>query len=585
MTISAESLPKVQLSRAETVRLVLVGLIVAFMVARVVPDAIRVVQPAGLFGYLTDDDGIVTKVPAVRPKGTDAILLGDRVRIDRIKPFDRKPGLARAGYTLYNFDRKLPVDRHGKARLLTLKAAPEPLSSRALTLLRIVLYVAAVAFGALLFIVKPRLATLAFFAFCLGRDEPTTFTDVLFDVPWREIPTTLGNAVTGAAPVGLLLFAFTLAVQHRRTRIVVGVLLGLVAAGLGALYAADAWRVDYGALPAESWRQAYAYAALTIYALTVAAFVAGLLRAHGAERQRTGWMIAAFVLSAAGSVVSERYFPASLHFWQNAVLLSLSILPIVVVWIGVAKHHFFDVDFVVSRALVYTAITAAVVFVVGSSEELLTYIFYNNTDLAYGLIIAISLGVGAGFGKVRTFLEHFVDRFIFRGRHAQRTMLERVAANLLDAEDTDTVWQALLYDVPSILDLSFSGIMIRTEDGGYRLGHEWQWPAECVDALSPDHQLTRDIYRTRGMLPGDAVRSTMVKALFPNERLTYAAPLYFDRTVTALVLYGHSISGLDLDPEERSTLVHVMANASIALNAIEISRYRAAYGSIAYTPQ
>ena len=27
------------------------------------------------------------------------------------------------------------------------------------------------------------------------------------------------------------------------------------------------------------------------------------------------------------------------------------------------------------------------------------------------------------------------------------------------------------------------------------------------------------------------------------------------------------------------------ANASIALNAIEISRYRAAYGSIAYTPQ
>ena len=41
----------------------------------------------------------------------------------------------------------------------------------------------------------------------------------------------------------------------------------------------------------------------------------------------------------------------------------------------------------------------------------------------------------------------------------------------------------------------------------------------------------------------------------------------------------------DLDPEARSTLVHVMANASIALTAIEISRYRAAYGSIAYTPQ
>jgi len=535
----------------------------------------------GLFDYATDDDGVVTRIAATRPKGTDAILLGDRVRIDRVKPFDRKPGLAREGFTLYNYDRKLPVVRGGKARILTLKALAEPLGSRALTVLRILLYVAAVAFGALVFIVKPRLATLGFFAFCLGRSEPTTFTDVLFDVPWREIPTALGNVVTGAAPVGLLLFALCLAVYGSRPRAAIGCALSLVALALGMLYAADAWRLDYGALPAEGWQQAYTRSVLVVYALTALAFLAAWVRARGAERQRTGWMIAAFIVSSAGAILADRYFPANLHFWWNGVLLSLSILPIVVVWIAVAKDHFFDVDFVVSRALVYTAITAAVVGVVGSSEELLTYIFYNNTDLAYGLIIAISLAVGAGFGHVRTFLEHFVDRFIFRGRHAQRTMLERVAANLLDAADTDTIWQALLYDVPSILDLSFSGIMMRTDEGGYRLMHAWQWPAECVDALSADHQLARDIYRTRGMLPDDAVRSTMVKALFPNERLTYAAPLYFDRSVTALVLYGHSISGLDLDPEERAVLVHVMANASIALNAIEIARYRAAYGAIA----
>jgi hypothetical protein len=66
----------------------------------------------------------------------------------------------------------------------------------------------------------------------------------------------------------------------------------------------------------------------------------------------------------------------------------------------------------------------------------------------------------------------------------------------------------------------------------------------------------------------------MVKSLFPNERLTYAAPLYFDRNVSALVLYGHSISGLDIDPEERVTLIRLMANASIALNAIELAGYR-----------
>ena len=188
--------------------------------------------------------------------------------------------------------------------------------------------------------------------------------------------------------------------------------------------------------------------------------------------------------------------------------------------------------------------------------------------------IAVSLVVGSTFGRVKEFLEHFVDRFIFRERHAQRQALERVASNLLDAEDTATVFSVLLHDVPSILDLSFSGIMMRTAEGGYALAHEWNWPPECVNVLSPEHQLTLDIYKTRGVLPEDAVRSTMVKSLFPNERLTYAAPLYFDRSVTALVLYGHSVTGLDIDPEERVTLVRLMANASIALNAIELATYR-----------
>jgi hypothetical protein len=227
-----------------------------------------------------------------------------------------------------------------------------------------------------------------------------------------------------------------------------------------------------------------------------------------------------------------------------------------------------------------------VIFIVGSSEELLTYIFYNNTNLAYGIIIGVSLVIGSTFGRVKDFLEHFVDRFIFRERHAQLTSLERVASNLLDAEDTEIVYSVLLHDVPSILDLSFSGIMMRTVEGGYTLAHEWNWPPECVNALSPDHPLTREIYKSRGVLPEDAVRGTMIKSLFPNERLTYAAPLYFDRNVSAIVLYGHSVTGLDIDPEERVTLVRLMANASIALNAIELATYRNAYNeSVAVSPQ
>jgi hypothetical protein len=581
---SPESLPKVQLSRMQSLRLAAVGITLAFMVLRVVPDTIRIGIPLGVFGYTTNDDGIVTKVPEQRTKGSDAILLGDKVRIDRIKPFDRKPGLAREAYTRENFDRSLPIERRGKERALALKAERESVAVRALAMLRIVLYVAIAGFGALLYIIKPRLATFAFFVYCVGQPEPTTYSDVIFDVPWREIPTWIGDTITGQAPVGLLAFASCLLFTGRRERLIIGTVLGGVAFALGTLYAADAWRVNYAALASEAWRLAYVRSVTVVQALTVLGFVVAFFRARGANRQRTGWIVAAFVASVGGAFVSDHVLASHQHVWENGVLLSLSVLPVLAVWIAVARHHYFDVDFVVSRALVYTSITAAVVFTVGGSEELLTYIFYNNTDLAYGLIIAISLFVGAGFGRVRNFLEHFVDRFIFRERHQQLLDLERVAANILDAEDEQAVWDALLLEVPGILDLAFSGIMLRTAEGGYRLAHQWQWPSDCVDALGPEHQLTRDIYRTRGMLPDDAVRSTMIKQLFPTERLTYAAPLYFDRSVTALVFYGHSVTGLDLDPEERTVLIHVMANASIALNAVELARYRRAAGEGTFLP-
>jgi len=172
-----ETLPQVQLNRWELLRMVAVGIIVAFMLIRVVPDAIRLIYPIGQYNYVTDDNGVVVKLSGKAPKGTDALRLGDRVRIDRIQPFDRKPGLARTGYTEQNFDRWLPIERNGKERVLHLKSTREPMASQALTLLRIILYGVAVGFGALLLIVNPTLATFAFFVFCLAgrsrRRSPT----------------------------------------------------------------------------------------------------------------------------------------------------------------------------------------------------------------------------------------------------------------------------------------------------------------------------------------------------------------------------------------------------------------------------
>ena len=94
-----------------------------------------------------------------------------------------------------------------------------------------------------------------------------------------------------------------------------------------------------------------------------------------------------------------------------------------------------------------------------------------------------------------------------------------------------------------------------------------------------DDAITRTIGQTRGALTFSGKETALIRDAFPNERLTFAAPIFFDRSVAAIVVYGHSISGLDLDPQERLMLVRVVAHASIALNSIELARYRQSSGS------
>jgi hypothetical protein len=590
-------LPRVILNRAQWARLVVVGVFVVFALARVVPDLIRVVYPLNVFGYVTDGDGVVLsaratearpeaprasaakakkkaeKISAARP---DRIAVPDRVRIDRIKPFDRKPGLAGVGFTYDNPDRMLPVERAGKIRVLHLTARRESAPSRFFAVLRILIFVISVALGAIFYLVKPSIATAAFFFFCLGGEAPTTYMDLLVPNPWRQVPQWLGDTLRGASRSALLLFALCLIdgdADAPRKRVFAFVCAG-IALVLGTIGAYGSWLLTYAGRPAEHIDRFSIGASDTLTALTTLTFAVAFMRARGVERQRIVWIVATFVFAGAARLASDELFPRYIPPWFNGILVSATIVPIVGVWIAVIRQRFFNVDFVVSRAIVYVALTAAAFGTVTVIEELGTYIFYNNTDVAYGFIILLSIGIGAATGKINPFLHHIVDRFIFRNRRDQRRALELIEGYILDAENLDDVYRALLADAAHALQLSFGGFLARLPNGDYALSYEHDWPADCITRLPADHELTRKLTRTRGAVTFRGKDTAIVARAFPGERLTFAAPIFFDRSVLGIVMYGHNVSGLDLDPEEREHLVRVVAHASIALSAIELARCR-----------
>lgn len=576
MAFDAATLPKVALTRAQWLRLVFVGVFVILAVGRVIPDLVRAMYPLHYFSYVTDGDGRIVRADPTSHEGVDKLVDGDRVRIDRIKPFDRKPGLAGAGYTYDNPDRHLPVEHRGHVRLLHLVALTEPVPARVTVVLRIVLCLVVVGLGAILFLIKPGIPTAAIFFYCIGGTFPTTYVELALEYPWRQLPEWVGSTIDGASDAALLLFALcVLTSDERRQRAFAAAALGFGLA-LGTLNAYADWALTYGGLPAQRFDDLYARLSDIFIGATIVVFALAFARSHDEDRRRIGWMIVAFAFAGIARLVSDTFYPARIGPWENGLLLAVTPLPIVAVWIAVLRHRFFNVDFVVSRAVVYVAITAGIIGAVTLIEELGTYNFYMNTDFAYGFLIVFSMAVGAATARLRPVVEHVVDRFIFRNRRSQREALEFIGGYILDAEHTEDVYRALLEDATHALGLSFAGILARRDDGSYALAQNYDWPADCVVTLERSDELIERISRSRGALTFSGKESRLIRKAFPNERLTFAAPLFFDRSVSAIVVYGHSVSGLDLDPEERDQLVRVVAHASIALHQIELARYRAA---------
>jgi hypothetical protein len=608
----AASLPKVRLSRAQWLRMVVVGILVVLALARPVADLVRLVYPLSYFAYATDGDSIVTSSPmlvlfpkheakkrgtpvatpvpspsrhrggkskkVLSPDPVDPLLNGDKVRIDRIKPFERKPGLnGGRTYTYDNPDRRLPIERDGRERILHRVANHESPAVRRTDMLRVLLCVIAVGLGSMLFLVRPGIATAAFFVFCLAAVEaPTTYLDLIVPMPWRPVPEWIGDTIHGFVRPALLLFALCLidGDAHAARKRIFAWAAAAVGAVLGTINAYAQWSLIYAAQPAEHLDRIVRYASHGLSALTVAAFVIAFVRAAGNDRHRISWIVAAFLFAGAARLSSDALYPGHIPFWINGLLVSASIVPIVTVWIAVVRHQFFNVDFVVNRAVVYASLTAAVIGTLWIAEELGTYVFYNSNDLAYAVFYAISMTIAAFTGRIKKVLDSIVDRFIFRDRREQRQALEFIAGYILDAETVEDVYRALLQDAAHALKLSFGGILARQPDGGYILAQSYAWPEDFTLKLGPNDELTQAVTRTRGALTFSGKDTRLIQRSFPNERLTFVAPLFFDRSVSGIVVYGHNVSGLDLDPDEREHLVRVVAHASIALNTIELNRYR-----------
>jgi two-component system NarL family sensor kinase len=182
---------------------------------------------------------------------------------------------------------------------------------------------------------------------------------------------------------------------------------------------------------------------------------------RGVERQQLRWVAAGVAGAVAGLLLALPGIAGLLPRATMLVIYPAMLCPPVAVAVAVLRYRLYDLDRIISRALVYGLLTAGgiglYVGVVRLAETLLRGRVGLGTSLVATALVAV------GFAPARERLQRLVDRWLYGERHdpvrAVARLGERLRGTPGDAADGDELAE-LLQGVREALRLPFASLQV-----------------------------------------------------------------------------------------------------------------------------
>jgi hypothetical protein len=204
------------------------------------------------------------------------------------------------------------------------------------------------------------------------------------------------------------------------------------------------------ALPGELFRTAEDIGTLLFVTAVIGAVTSlpiRLRRAHGVERQQLKWFTLVGVLTLTGLAVaglSETLLPrpsaevVGTAAWMTFLAGALLGIPFTVA-VAILRHRLYDIDRIINKALVYGALTAALLATYIASVLVLGRILDPLTGDSALAVAASTLAVAALFRPGRRGIQRAVDRRFYRSRYDAARTLADFTTRLRHELDLDTV--------------------------------------------------------------------------------------------------------------------------------------------------
>ncbi|HYK54621.1 MAG TPA: GAF domain-containing protein [Candidatus Eremiobacteraceae bacterium] len=460
----------------------------------------------------------------------------------------------------------IPIIRDGRHMVVSVVAPPNP-GGLALTVVKRTSATLFVIIAALLLLRRPSKMFWGFYLYALGSVNGSSLW-----YEWEPIRVfavhelLLSSVFATCAPIGLMMFASRFP-QDRPTGWRVFVDKAIVPSTVILVFTSVVPNV------VSTFTSAYWVVSPipVIIALTLGflCIVDAFVHLRMGDRQRLKWVTAGlgiFYLAYGYEAISSLFpgggWPTS---WSNAgwtidVLSATQIIIPITVAYAVLKHRVLDVNFVMSRALVYGVITTIVIGVFALVDWFFSRFLAQQQIAAVAEIVA-ALGMGFGINAMHRLIDRFIDRLLFRRRHLAEVRLARATAGIHHVTQASAIDETLTDEPVDALGLTSAAVFHRARDGSFERARAIGWDGDSTNVVAANDSLVQNLQGERGLIRLRDVRRPGAHLPDGQSSPAIAVPLFVRHDLDGFVLFGSHVGGEDFDPVEIA-LLERLANAA-----------------------
>jgi hypothetical protein len=303
-----------------------------------------------------------------------------------------------------------------------------------------------------------------------------------------------------------------------------------------------------------------------------AALVRTYRRSDPADRARLKWAMLgitasflafniSFLLTVARSVLPNMLSGSALtpHHW---VASASSVIIVLAIGYAVLRQRVVDVQFAVSRTVVYGVVSTIVVVFLAVLHWLLGRQI-EHSGLAFGLEGLAAVGLGLVLHRASHGINMTVDRVLFHKHHAAEERLRQVTAALPFATTEQSIAEAIVVEPARNLELASAALFYReSAEGPLQRVLAVGWGEAHASSLDPESFLVRYLQAEHAAVRVDDEQQWLPPGMPEGSaHPVLAIPIVSQHALNAVVLYGSHVNGTLPDPDE-VVLLEALAKAA-----------------------